>query len=383
MTTPLLTFRSPLETSPELIKMAPSQLNTAGQAAQKPRNVNRVSKNDRLDRASGSARSRSKAPGEGPQPPGPQSSMPRLNMGDLPTEILQMICGELISTPACHTFKVKMGNHPKEGTKWAVHLWAKEGSDTSAYLRWKQLLRINNMGFQMAFRRFVKHVQPVELRLLGQDKLCRATAAIDETQDLVILEMDRGKSLPWFEHNTSHNYSMDGQLIQERMRHFRRVAIHYKFGQQDRASEGAFLCLCHGANQPHDDYKACPLTLACFLDLFQNLEQFYFVVDAKLVWHKKFVTHYHGMYIQNYFVTVQPGQANLAVQMKLRRTAFESELTPRVAPKLWESNTRLPASSIPHTSIYSRLHMPTWRLWEGLAAQTLSKLAPRSLLAHG
>lgn len=224
--------------------------------------------------------------------------MPRLNMSVFPTEILQMIWGELISTPACHTFKVKMGNHPKEGTKWAVHLWPKEFSDTSAYLRWKQLLSLKLISFQMAFRRFVKHLQPIELRLLGKNKLCTATAAIDAAQDLVILEMDRGKSLPWFEHNTSNIYSMDGQLIQERMRHFRRVAIHYKFGQRDCASEGAFLCLCHGVNQPHDDYNACPLTLACFLDLFQNLEQFYFVVDAKLVWHKKFATQYHGRYIQ-------------------------------------------------------------------------------------
>lgn len=287
--------------------MAPSQLNPGRRAAQKPRNANRVSKNDRLNRANESVRFRSKPPhresnlirstasGAGPQPPDPQSSKPRLNLDGLPTEILHMIWGELISTPACHTFKIKMGNHPKEGTKWAVHLWPKEGSDTSAYLQWKQLLGLNNFGFQMAFRRFVKHVQPIELRLLVDNKLCTATAAIDEARDLVILEMDRGKSLPWFEHNNSHIYSMNAQLIQERMRHLRVVAIHYKFGQPDCTSEGAFLCLCHGANQPHGDYSACPLTLACFLDLFQNLEQFYFVVDAKLVWHKKFATQYHGM----------------------------------------------------------------------------------------
>lgn len=230
-------------------------------------------------------------------PPGPHSSMPHLNMDGMPTEVLQMIWGEVINAPACHTFRIKAVNHPKVRTKWAVELWVKDGPDTSAYQRWKELLLgLKNIGFHMAFRHFVKHVQPIDLKLFNErHKVCSTTAAIDEAHDLVILEMDRGQALPWFQHADSYSSSMDGELVRERMRHFRRVAIHYKSGQLGFAGGAAFLCLCERTIQPHGDYNACPLTLACFLDLFQSLEQFYFVVDAKLVWHKKFASQYRGM----------------------------------------------------------------------------------------
>lgn len=232
-------------------------------------------------------------------PPGSQSSMPRLNMSDMPAEVLQLIWGEVINTPACHTFKIKSvdrADRPKKVTKWTVDLWAKDGSDSSAYLRWKQLFRLENIGFQMAFRRFVHHPQPIILKgLTDKYKPCTKTAAIDEAQDLVILEMHRGQILPWVQHSHSYSTAMDAELVQERFRHFRRVAIHYKSGQMDFAGGGAFLCLCEDAARRHGDYHACPLTLACFLDVFPNLENFYFVVETKLVWHKKFATEYRGI----------------------------------------------------------------------------------------
>lgn len=224
----------------------------------------------------------------------------RLNMNDMPAEVLELIWGEVINTPACHTFKMKSmepPEHPKKVTKWAIDLWAKDGSDPSAYLLWKKLLKdIRNIAFQMAFRRFVKHIQPIALTgVTNRFNPCTKMAAIDEAQDLVILETQRGQLLPWIQHINTRSTAVNRELIQERFRHFRRVAIHYKFGRLDWTGGAAFACSCEDAARRHGDYNACPLTLACFLDMFQNLEQFFFVVETKLVWHKKFATEYRGI----------------------------------------------------------------------------------------
>ncbi|KAJ4421914.1 hypothetical protein N0V82_003411 [Gnomoniopsis sp. IMI 355080] len=245
------------------------------------------------------------------QMPGPHArlSLPgfrsthQLNMDSMPTEILQMIWREALMLPACHTFKVKRGVPSEEGSRWTVHLWPKEGHDTSAYNFWKRLLSLKNIGFQTAFRLFAKQIQPLQLRATEAPNGYKLMAAIDADQDLVILEMDRGQPLPWFEHSRAFqwHYGMDSRVIRHRMRHFRKVAIHYKFGQIDCAHGGAFACLCHGANQPHDGYNACPLTLASFLDLLPNLEKFYFVVETKLVWHKKFAAEYRNEVAKNDF----------------------------------------------------------------------------------
>ncbi|KAJ4387545.1 hypothetical protein N0V93_008140 [Gnomoniopsis smithogilvyi] len=236
------------------------------------------------------------------------SSTDDLNMDSMPTEVLQMIWREVVLFPACHTFKLKRGDTLEEGSRWTVHLWPKDDDDSSAYQLWKRLLSLHNIGFQTAFRRFVKQIQPIAMRVIKAQKakfkaakFYKVMAAIDTEQDLVILEMDRGQPLPWFEHTGRGHRGMNPRVIRDRMGHFRRVAIHYKFGQTDCAWGGAFECLCHGANQPHDGYNACPLTLASFLDLFPSLEHFYFVVESRLVWHKKFAAEYRDQVAKNDF----------------------------------------------------------------------------------
>lgn len=263
-----------------------------------------------------------------PSPPDSGSTR-RLNMNDMPTEILQLIWGGVINTPACHTFKVKRGEVSEEGSRWSVHLWpatSRAELDTSAYQLWKHCLELNNIGFQMAFRRFVKEVQPIALRVpiasnskYKAAKFYKTMAAIDKGQDLVILELDRGDSLPWFEH-TLRKRGMDSRVIRDRMSDFRRVAIHYKYSHIDCRDGGAFACLCHGNNQPHEVYKACPLALASFLDLFPNLEQFYFVVDQKLVRHKKFAAAYRGKSVWQ----ISAGQKLMLLCRQSRQDWFSS-----------------------------------------------------------
>lgn len=247
----------------------------------------------------------SEIPGELTSSPLPGSSSTHtLNMDSMPAEILEMIWREAILLPACHTFKVRKSDPAETEYGWSVHLWPKEDKDTSAYLSWKRLLSLNNIGVQTSFRRFVKQLQPLTLRVPWTRKslqkpamFFKAMAAIDAAQDLVILDLCI-PSLPWSEHIGSGRRGMKPKVIRDRMSHFSRVAIPYKFDQRDCGLGGDFACICHGVNQSHDGFNACPLAVACFLDLFPNLEHFYFVVDTKLVWHKKFAAQYRGMSIQ-------------------------------------------------------------------------------------
>lgn len=265
----------------------------------------------------------------------------RPNMNSMPAEVQQMIWAEVIRAPACHTFKVKKGAVTEEGSRWSVHLCpgsAREDLDSSAYHQWKSLLSLHNIGFQTAFRRFIKNIQPTPLRLprCGNSKykainFYKTVAAINEEQDLVILEFERGQSLPWFEH-TNHRHGMHWQLIQSRMSHFRQVAIHYKHGHMECSHGGAFACLCHTANQPHDCYKACPLTLASFLDLFPNLQQFYFVVEQRLAYHKKFAAAYRGNVCRSCPLEGAE-ELTFGVQKRSPGPTFEPRSIIRAAPK--------------------------------------------------
>lgn len=204
----------------------------------------------------------------------------------LSAELQHMIWGEAMQKPACHTFKVHKSRQPGP---WVLNLHAiPQRYDTSAYRGWKSLLyttqgdneKLKNISFQTGFRRAMIKFQRIEVRVSGHDQ---TAAAIDVATDLVILEFERGARIPvigWFMH--WQPLKMNINTIRHDMRHFKRVAIHYKSNHQGCTLGGPFRCYCGpGLNRGCARFKVCYYELGCFLDCFPNLEEFYFVVETK------------------------------------------------------------------------------------------------------
>ncbi|KUI65892.1 hypothetical protein VM1G_02374 [Cytospora mali] len=212
-----------------------------------------------------------------------------------PPEIQYKIWAEALEKPACHTFKIHRSRSPGS---WDIHVHAiPQRYDTSAYRRWQSLLhggpnnnkfgkdakikdndKLKNLSFQIGFRHAMVDFQRILLKISGDYQWA---AAINAGTDLVIIEFERGQTAPtfsWFEHSTRN---MDLAIIRHRMRNFKRVAIHYKSKHAPANKHGPFQCYCAppmplGCHK----YKACCFELACFLDCFKNLKEFYFVVQA-------------------------------------------------------------------------------------------------------
>lgn len=203
-------------------------------------------------------------------------------------EIQHMVWAEAMQKPACHTFKVHK-SRGYQATGWEIHLHPiPKRYDPSAYRLWKSLLhstseddkKLKNISFQTGFRRAMVNFQPIEVKISGQYQLA---AAIDVGTDLVILEFERGPTSPtigWFLHSDK---AMNLNTIRNRMKHFKRVAIHYKPAHQLASKRsGPFACYCPPTyNLGCGRYKACYYELGCFLDCFENLEEFYLVVEMK------------------------------------------------------------------------------------------------------
>lgn len=239
----------------------------------------------------------------------------------LPAEIQQMIWGEAIQKPACHTFLYKRSRNPlfdMDLCPMPAH------RDPSAFRWWREMLwsdwrkfefppmprgnlltktvavknneepvgqtshkssSLANISFQTAFRRSMVDLQNFDV-LTHYKPAYANVAAIDSATDLSIFEFERGVHAPalcWFEHD-NRNLNIDGldiEFIRRGMGAFKRVAVHYKKSHTNASGHGPFQCCCPIATQPDCyQYKACPNEQACFLDCFPNLEQFYYVVDV-------------------------------------------------------------------------------------------------------
>lgn len=154
--------------------------------------------------------------------------------------------------------------------------------------------KLANVSFQAGFRNSMVQFQRI---FLMAPKMYRFGAALDVATDLVIIELERGEgaaSSAWFEHSTSR---MQIDAIRHRMRHFKRVAVHYKKSHSDARDRGPFQCYCPAGSQLQCyNYKACPMEQACFLDCFPNLKEFYYVVEAKNNNEKDWFVAYKGKY---------------------------------------------------------------------------------------
>ncbi|KAL1866851.1 hypothetical protein Daus18300_006554 [Diaporthe australafricana] len=170
----------------------------------------------------------------------------------------------------------------------------KDGSvKTNAEMSLEARSKLANGTFQAGFRRAMVQFQTICVKNPG---FYQKAAAIDVATDLVIIEHERGETAPasgWFEHSTPR---MHLHSIRQRMSHFRRVAVHYKKSHTYASERGPFQCYCPAAAQLQCyQYKACPVEQACFLDCFENLEEFYYVVEVsgkrEMPWYAAYRDH--------------------------------------------------------------------------------------------
>lgn len=315
------------------------------------------------------------------------SLQPRRNLGNMPAEIQQMIWGHVIMTPACHTFKIikNQDDRPPDFRKWWIELWPRGGKiqDTSAYRVWKHYLHLNNSGFQSAFDRTIKALKPISLRVKPptgkrpqMPEPYKEIAAIDEEHDLVIFEFERGPKsyfiFTWFEHlgNMGHPDQRSLKVAKARrtLAPFRKIAIlwgnkHCRCGTRinARVIPAPFFCYCpYYHPNPHHAYKACPSELSCFLDLFSNLEQFYFVVEPKGLVQDRWSSAYRGIYVPR---TLENFTDILTQTRSLSQDSWQRGQSPELnQPTLSRARHRLsPGSSMPSMSISSKPNAPTWR----------------------
>lgn len=240
-----------------------------------------------------------------------------------------MIWSEAMQKPACHTFKILRPKPLPYGPSvpWTIDLVAlPKLYDPSAYRQWKSILyngrdlekesikktkddgslktkaemsyeaysKLANGSFQAGFRSAMVDFQRIFVKSFG---FYQNAAAIDVATDLVIIEPERGvktPASPWFEHSTPR---MLIHTIRRRMRHFKRVAVHYRKSHNDASERGPFECYCPaGAQSQCYQYKACPVEQACFLDCFENLEEFYYVVEVSRKREMPWYAAYRGKY---------------------------------------------------------------------------------------
>lgn len=223
--------------------------------------------------------------------PVPERSFP--DFTKLPAEIQQMIWAEHIKRLSCHHFK--LSRLPFFDTSTARGQWMVElsenlrNNDPSTYRQWRSFLEVGDYGLIETIRRMTTHMQIHRITLQRGGRVLdhNPRAYFDAPIDLVVLDFQRGldnDAFTWFEHSMPNWLStMNIQGIQRRLQYFRKVAINYKARHIKSTAGGPFQCFCSTRDMQCYKFRACPLELACFLDCFQSLEEFYFIVEN----HKK------------------------------------------------------------------------------------------------
>lgn len=249
----------------------------------------------------GPSKSKVKKPAPKPKPePEPKTAVPATSfpLNKVPTEIQQLIWGQIIKTPACHTFKLARVDDPAHPLQWSVEMSAQNSNfDPSSYRQWKELHKMGNISYETAFRRFTEKIKPIPLKSNSRSPTQAVKAAIDSPNDLVICEFNRSESaLPfsWFEHVGSN--TMEIRPIRKRFRHITKVAVHYKHSHAFALDGGPFQCYCAPpVPLGCGSLRLCPYELACFLDCFKNLKEFYIIVEPRWKSDKDFAAEYKGM----------------------------------------------------------------------------------------
>jgi hypothetical protein len=270
-----------------------------------------------------------------------------------PVEIQQMIWSEAMQKPACHTFRFV---HKNRAHFWDYKYMyglslIPSNHDPSAYRYWKSLVwctnyklpmddsekkpkkrdpkakererpkleepdrekfniekvnqlnkykpmvkksheafsKLANISFDAGFQKSMVQFEPVMV-----DR-CEV-AAMDVATDLVILEFDRGENArpnAWFEHGGGGELDIRATRIYTTQ--LKRVAVHYKKSHALASNRGPFQCWCPlPSGLQCEKYKACPMEQACFLDSFEEMEEFYYVVEVTKKKERAWLDEYKG-----------------------------------------------------------------------------------------
>lgn len=114
---------------------------------------------------------------------------------------------------------------------------------------------------------------------------------MDAATDLIIFDFHRGAgevAFDWHEHIDM----MDIDNVRHNFRDIRKVAIHYKDTHPSCITLCPFMCSCPTTALRCKNYSHCPFEVACFLDIFPDLEEFHLVVEQRLVVEKSFGSSY-------------------------------------------------------------------------------------------
>lgn len=165
----------------------------------------------------------------------------------------------------------------------------RKNSDHSTYHLWKRLHSLKNISFETAFRYYTNNIRPIELEL--GSGIVRPAAAMDAATDLIIFDFHRGigeVAFDWHEHGDL----LDILSVRDKFRGIKKVAIHYKDTHPSCEELCPFMCLCPTGVLGCRKLSHCPFEVACFLDIFPDLEEFYVVVEQRLAAEKRFAAAY-------------------------------------------------------------------------------------------
>jgi hypothetical protein len=196
----------------------------------------------------------------------------------------------------------KKNPNAKERAKLKLEMAALVDIETSgksdAKLSNESFSKLANISFQTGFQRSMGNLCPMIAKKSSDGRNSKRSGYIDEHADLVILEFDRGENAQphtWFEH--TGNGDMSAFHVRQATQHVRRLAVHYKRNHAPASARGPFQCWCQTQAMECNKFKACPMEQACFLDCFQDLEEFSLVVEVtskkELVWLDKYRCKYN------------------------------------------------------------------------------------------
>lgn len=207
----------------------------------------------------------------------------------LPVEIQLYILKLCVCKPACHTLRMEKQEIKVDGKviRWFPILRLNSGGkdgDPSPYRVWRTMPWIATGARDILLKEMVS---PKIIKLGGA---ARSKAIVDVATDVVILQFSYSGSTAFpcnwaAEHIPGLESTLDIGHTRCSMSNLTRLALRYNVDMNlnDRRIVNPFQCRCPPSSwsQHSKDFKFCPLQLAGFLDLFRNLEKFYFIMANK------------------------------------------------------------------------------------------------------
>ncbi len=207
----------------------------------------------------------------------PQSKVVFPQFALFPNEVKAAIALQALDMPGVHFFEIRKLLRWSDSAAWSISILATNDS-RSSYKRIKELMfKVGCMELAYPIKLYIhKNYTKVNLP--------RSFAAIDSEQDLVVLRFSEKTSIVtghWtVEWRTRHSSRCSIQRIRNKFKPFKKVAIYHNALCAPCAPwspNRATSCICTDTPD-HMLHAMCPEEVAQFLDCFDNLEKFYFLL---------------------------------------------------------------------------------------------------------